>query len=160
MHQLSSAASTRRTRWALLPALALVLALSACGDGDDSGTAAGGPSEPASATSGSASSPGESGGEEDDGDEGEPEQGVTIEVTISGHEVSPNGERVEVQVGEPVTFLVTADAPGSLHVHSTPEQEIAYEAGQTKARVTIEQPGVVEVESHEAHAVVVQLEAR
>ena len=44
--------------------------------------------------------------------------------------VTPNGERVEVPVGEPVE-LIAADQPGEIHVHSTPEQEIEYPKGTT-----------------------------
>ncbi len=68
--------------------------------------------------------------------------------------------RVEGKVGEPVTVEITADKAGELHVHSTPEQEIEFGTGTTTHEVTIESPGVVEVESHDPDTVVVQLEVR
>lgn len=91
-----------------------------------------------------------------------PESEDAIEVTLEEGAYSPLGERVEVAVGEPVLISVTADAPGSLHVHSTPEQEITFEAGTSEHELTLDRPGVVEVESHEPAPalVILQLEAR
>ena len=43
----------------------------------------------------------------------------------------PNGERVEVAAGQQIELVVTADAPGEIHVHSSPEQELEYDAGTT-----------------------------
>ena len=45
-------------------------------------------------------------------------------------------------------------------MHSTPEQEIAYDAGTSEHEITIDRPGVVEVESHEPDVIVLQLEVR
>jgi hypothetical protein len=45
-------------------------------------------------------------------------------------------------------------------VHSDPEQTIDYKAGTTTASLTIDRPGVVEVERHEPEALVLQLEVR
>lgn len=84
-----------------------------------------------------------------------------IEVTIVGDTISPNGERVEVTVGEPVELIVEADQPGEIHVHSSPEQELEYDEGTTTLELDpIERPGVVEVESHTLEKTIVQLEAR
>ena len=82
----------------------------------------------------------------------------TIEITFSGDTVEPNGERVDVKAGEPITLQVKADEPGELHVHSNPEQELPYGTGTTTLKLTIDEPGVVEVESHELEKVIVQLE--
>jgi len=83
-----------------------------------------------------------------------------IEVTFTGDSVAPNGDRVEVAAGEPVELVVTADAPGEIHVHSSPEQELEYDAGTTTLRLEIDQPGVVDVESHDLEKTIVQLEVR
>ncbi len=83
---------------------------------------------------------------------------VTVEITFEGDEVTPSGERVEVDRGQPVDLVVTADAPGEIHVHSNPEQELAYEAGETTLELAISEPGVVEVESHDLEELIVQLE--
>lgn len=90
-------------------------------------------------------------------DEGSP---VVVEITVEDGRVSPNGERVEVEAGEPIDLVVSADEPGSLHLHSDPEQDFAYEAGTETFEIQIDRPGVVEVESHELDQVIVQLEVR
>ena len=84
-----------------------------------------------------------------------------IEITVVGDTITPNGERVEVAVGEPVELIVEADQPGEIHVHSSPEQELEYAKGTTTLELDpIERPGVVEVESHTLEKTIVQLEAR
>lgn len=83
-----------------------------------------------------------------------------IDITFTGGEVDPSGDRVEVSAGEEVVLRVTADAPGEIHVHATPEQVLTYAAGTTDMPLTIDQPGVVEVESHDLQLVIVQLEVR
>lgn len=83
-----------------------------------------------------------------------------IQVTITEEEVSPMGERVEVEAGEPFTVEITADREGSLHVHSNPELEWDFADGTTEVEATIDQPGVVEVELHDPDLVVLQLEVR
>lgn len=99
-------------------------------------------------------------GEDQSGDSptGTTTESGTIEVTFSGDSVTPNGERVEVGRGEQVTLVVKADEPGEIHVHSTPEQEFSYDAGTTELELTIDEPGVVDVESHHLEVVIVQLE--
>ncbi|MEO6511802.1 MAG: hypothetical protein ABIO16_12470 [Nocardioides sp.] len=85
----------------------------------------------------------------------------TIEVTFDGDTVTPSGERVDVAVGQKIELDVTADAPGEIHVHSNPEQELAYDKGSTILTLTpIDQPGVVDVESHVLEQTVVQLEVK
>lgn len=84
-----------------------------------------------------------------------------IEVTIVGDTLTPNGERVEVPVGEPVEFIVESDQPGEIHVHSTPEQSFEYKKGVTTLELDpIDRPGVVDVESHTLEKTIVQLEVR
>ncbi len=127
--------------------LVLALGLSACGDGgDDEPTTAPGSSAPGDSPSSSTSSA--------DGDT------VALTVTREGDTFTPNGERVELEVGQTLDLTITSDAAGELHVHSTPEQEIAYEAGTSEHQLTIDRPGVVEVESHEPDSIVLQLEVR
>jgi ABC-type glycerol-3-phosphate transport system substrate-binding protein len=82
-----------------------------------------------------------------------------IKVAITGDTVTPNGDRVAVQKGQDVTLEVTADAPGEIHVHSTPEQELEYDAGTTTLVIKgLDRPGVVDVESHALEKTIVQLE--
>lgn len=84
--------------------------------------------------------------------------GTTVEITVKDGTVTPNGTRVEASVGEPVTLHIDADRAGELHVHSTPEQEVEFTAGTSTERLTIDRPGIVDVEDHALDQVVVQLE--
>jgi ABC-type glycerol-3-phosphate transport system substrate-binding protein len=82
-----------------------------------------------------------------------------IEVTIEGGSVTPNGDRVEVATGQDIELDLTADAPGEIHVHSTPEQEFEFEKGTSTVTIKgIERPGTVDVELHDPEKVIVQLE--
>ena len=85
----------------------------------------------------------------------------TIDITIEGEDLTPNGDRVEVQVGQPIVLVVKADAEGEIHVHSDPEHELSYGSGTTTlAPFTIDRPGIVEVESHTLEKTIVQLEVK
>ncbi len=85
-------------------------------------------------------------------------EGQEIEVAIEGDSISPNGARVEGEVGKAFTFVVTSDRAGTIHVHTQPGQEFEYGVGTTRFNLTIDRPGIVEVEDHEAGTVVVQLQ--
>ena len=117
-------------------ALVLSLGLTACGGSDDA--------DPPAQAQGSSNEAG----------------AAAVTVTRKGDTFTPNGERVELAVGQTLTLTITSDMAGELHVHSTPEQEIAYDEGTTEHDITIDRPGVVEVESHEPDMVVLQLEVR
>ena len=85
----------------------------------------------------------------------------TIDVTITGDSVTPNGDRVSVQVDQPIELVVKAEAEGEIHVHSDPEHELEYAAGTTTLpSFEIDKPGIVEVESHELEKTIVQLEVK
>lgn len=86
------------------------------------------------------------------------DQGTVVDVKVRGDKVTPNGERIKAKVGQPVTLEVSANRAGELHVHSTPEQELEYAKGRTTLKVTIDKPGIVDIEDHIAEVVVVQLE--
>jgi len=142
----------RRRRWVATAAATLVVlsavSLTGCSSAEDEPKA----QDPGSATT-DATSPG-------DGSSSAAPTGVVVDITFDGDTVDPNGERIQAKVGEPVTLNVDADAAGELHVHSTPEQEIAYAAGTSTHEVTFDQPGIVEIESHDLDKVVVQVEVR
>ena len=73
--------------------------------------------------------------------------------------MTPNGQRYDVAVGQPIEFDVTADKPGEIHVHSSPEQEFEYDAGSSTIQVKpIEAPGIITVESHTLNKVILQLQ--
>jgi hypothetical protein len=73
-----------------------------------------------------------------------------IEITFSGGNVTPNGQTIDVAVGQRIELDVTADKPGEIHVHSSPqEQEFEYDKGSSTIAVKpISAPGRVTVESH------------
>lgn len=101
------------------------------------------------------------GGEDDsDGDGGSSPKGdaQTVQITIENGDISPKGERVETTAGTPVTLEITSDVAGELHVHSRPEQEIEYDEGTSDHELTIDTPGIVEVESHEPPVQILQLQ--
>lgn len=99
-------------------------------------------------------------GDDEPAPSGSDQDPVTIEITFDGDTVTPSGDRVDVEVGQPIELVVKADAGGEIHVHSTPEQELEYSEGTTTLPLTIDKPGVVEVESHDLDKVIVQLEAK
>lgn len=130
--------------------LVLAAALTACGgDGDaDSPATDQSTSSSSDSPSGSGSEPSSTG------------DGAAVTVTREGDSFTPNGERVELRVDQPLVLTIEADEAGELHVHSTPEQEIAYDAGTSEHEIVIDRPGVVEVESHEPDVILLQLEVR
>jgi hypothetical protein len=85
-------------------------------------------------------------------------KGPVLNVTVHGKHVTPNGDRLKVKLGQPVTIHVMSDRAGQLHVHSSPEQELNYRKGMTTLKVTIHTPGVIDIEDHIANVVVTQLE--
>ena len=123
----------RRTTTLVTVLLLALLSLTACSD--DSGS-----------TDSTGSSTGSSG------------KGTTIDITIKDGKVTPHGDRVKAKVGQPVTLNIDADTSGEIHVHSSPEQEIEFEKGTSTKKVTIDQPGIVDVEDHALEQVIVQLE--
>jgi hypothetical protein len=116
--------------------LVLAASLTGCGGSDDADPPAGSP------------------GVTRDGDT------VAVTLTREGDSFSPNGERIELAVDQTLVLTVDADESGEIHVHSTPEQEIEYDAGTSEHELVIDRPGVVEVESHEPDVVLLQLEVR
>ena len=84
--------------------------------------------------------------------------GTTVDITIKDGKVTPNGDRVEVEVGDTVTLNIDSDVSGEIHVHSTPEQEIEFDKGTSTKTLTIDQPGIVDVEDHALEQVIVQLQ--
>ena len=87
------------------------------------------------------------------------------------HEVSLNGVALDpaevyadhrirlADLQEHNELVVKADAPGEIHVHTKPdEQEFEYAEGTTTLPLTIDKPGLVDIESHDLEKVIVQLE--
>ena len=94
-----------------------------------------------------------------DGSDGSSDQGaVTVTIAVKDGKVTPQGKRVDVKAGEPVTLRISSDADEEIHVHSDPEHE--YEVGpgdQVDKTFTIDTPGQVAVEAHHLDVTIVQL---
>jgi hypothetical protein len=135
--------------------LAALLSLTACGSEEESAS-----DEPTAAESSASEPTASASAEASAGAEPTKRPGTTIDVTFSGDTVDPAGVQTKVKAGEPINFHIVSDRPGELHVHSSPEQEIAYRAGTTRKTITIDQPGLVDVESHDPDKLVVKLEVR
>ena len=136
-----------RPRTTAVLAVAALLLVGACGADDEPAPA------PASSPSADAGATPEA--------EATDDAGVTIDITLAEDGPDPQGERVEVTAGEPVTLNVTSEISDEVHVHSDPEVSIDVEPGDEKSETfTIDRPGQVAVESHETHATIVQLVVR
>ena len=90
----------------------------------------------------------------------QPAKGTTIDITIKGGKAKPDGVRMKAKAGEPVRLHIVSDTDGELHVHSSPETTLAYKSGTTDKTITIDRPGVVDIEDHELDKLLVQLEVR
>ncbi len=138
-------------------AAVLAIALAGCSGGDDDGDATE-PTPSASASEGAEPElvPPTPTATLEEGEINE--DGVRIEITITADGVQPQGERVDVALGQPVTLVVTSDVADEVHVHSDPEVTIDAKPGETvEETFTIDRPGQVAVESHEQNATIVQL---
>jgi hypothetical protein len=86
--------------------------------------------------------------------------GPSLNITIGGEEIEPNAQEIDLAAGEKLTIEVQSDRAGELHVHSTPEQLVEFDAGTTSTQLAVETPGTVEVEEHDTGAVVALIEVR
>lgn len=84
--------------------------------------------------------------------------GTTVDIVIKDGKVTPQGKRVKVEAGKPVTLRITSDADEQIHVHSDPEHEFEVEPGRVLDETfTIDTPGQVAVEAHHLDVTIVQL---
>lgn len=85
-----------------------------------------------------------------------------VPIVIKDGKVTPQGKRVEVEVGQNVTLRVTSDSDDEVHVHSEPEHEYEIAAGAKGKTFTfsIDTPGQVAVESHDLDVTIVQVVVR
>jgi heme/copper-type cytochrome/quinol oxidase subunit 2 len=154
--------STRVANGALIcGAMILGLLLSACTAGPGPGssasppTAVSSPSEPSSPAASPPSVPASSPSLNAD-------YALTININISNGKTVPNGEKINVRVGQKVILNVTSDTDDEIHAHIGGEgYELPVRAGTpAKGSFTIESPGSFEVESHHLEKIIVILNAR
>jgi len=87
----------------------------------------------------------------------EKEPRISVEVTVAGDSVQPVARAIGVGVGETVELVVTADRPGELHVHASPEQTLTFDKGRSTLELVVDRPGRVDVEEHASGTLVVRL---
>ena len=138
-------------------ALALAAALGSCGADDSS---------PSGDETSASADPSPSGNETSATNEPSPsseetsasEEPVVIDITIANGNVTPAGEQVEAAVDQEIELHVDSDAADELHVHSSPEHEFAVKpVGDQVFTFSINQPGQVEIETHETETVIAEL---
>jgi heme/copper-type cytochrome/quinol oxidase subunit 2 len=80
----------------------------------------------------------------------------------SGGKVTPNGQKINVRVGQQVTLEVTSDRDDQIHAHIGGDgYELEVKAGvPTTGSFTLSSAGSFEVESHKLEKVIVILNAR
>jgi len=84
----------------------------------------------------------------------------TIAITLKNGAVSPNGDRVDLNKGEPFVLDITADRDDEVHVHGF-DEEIEVKAGDhKKVEMTADRTGRFEVESHHPEMLIVVLQIR
>jgi hypothetical protein len=139
-------------------ALALAaLVLTACGGTADEPSAQ--PTEKPSAT---ASEPtGSAEPSPDDTTQPPKDEAVAVApVKVKGDSVTPVAQSVQAKVGQTITFEISSDRAGELHVHSTPEQFREFGPGRTTVELSFDKPGAVDVEEHESDALVLRVLVR
>jgi hypothetical protein len=132
-------------------AVAVLVLATGCGGSDEPATTA----EETPATSTPTQSP-----DAEPGDEPTEDAPKPIEIEIEGDRIEPNGKRVKVTAGVPIALEVESDRAAELHVHSSPEQVLEVEPGESTLSLTIDRPGIVDVEEHDTGLVILQLEVR
>ena len=91
----------------------------------------------------------------------EPADQVTIDITIAGGQVSPNGAKMNVKVGQQVVLKVTSDEHDEIHAHTTDGFTLEVPAGKkVTGSFTLTSPGSYEVEAHHLEKTIVILNAR
>ena len=87
---------------------------------------------------------------------------LTVDITMTGDTVEPNGQKIDVPVGQQVELRVTSDIADEVHAHTGGDGfELAVPAGEpTTGSFTLDSPGSFEVESHHREKVLVILNVR
>ncbi len=91
-----------------------------------------------------------------------PDYALTINIAIANGKTIPNGEKINVRVGQKVILNVTSDTDDEIHAHIGGQgYELPVQAGTpAKGSFTIDSPGSFEVESHHLEKIIVILNAR
>jgi hypothetical protein len=92
----------------------------------------------------------------------QPADQLTIDITIADGKVSPNGAKMQVEVGQQVVLNVTSDEHDEIHAHTSDDGfSLEVPAGKkVTGSFTLTSPGSYEVESHHLEKTIVILNAR
>jgi hypothetical protein len=144
----------RHCRAAAVAAATTLLALTACTSAPETAT-------PAAPPSAAASTPAASGGSAS-ASPSVAADALTVDVTIADGDVTPNGEKLDVRVGQQVVLNVTSDEDDEIHAHTGGDgYALEVRAGvPATGTFTLDSAGSFEVESHHLEKVVVILNAR
>jgi len=87
---------------------------------------------------------------------------VTVDITIRGGQVTPNGDKVDVTKGQTVVLNVTSDSDDEIHAHTSGDgYELEVKAGTpATGEFVAADTGTFEVESHHLEKVIVRLVVR
>jgi hypothetical protein len=87
---------------------------------------------------------------------------VTIDISIAGGQVSPNGEKINVAKGQTVVLNVTSDTDDEIHAHTSGDgYELEVMAGKAATGTFVaSDTGSFEVESHHLEKVIAILVVR
>ena len=87
---------------------------------------------------------------------------LTINIEIAGGRTEPNGNKIDVRVGQKVILNVISETDDEIHAHlGENDYELAVPAGKpTKGSFTLDSRGSFEVESHHLEKTIVILNAR
>jgi len=87
---------------------------------------------------------------------------VRLDIAIKDHQVSPNGEKVNVAKGQTVKLTVTSDSNDEIHAHTGGDGfELEVKAGKpATGEFVASEAGSFEVESHHLEKIIVILVVR
>lgn len=87
---------------------------------------------------------------------------LTIDITMTGDSVTPNGQKIDAAVGQQVVLRVTSDTADEVHAHTGGDGfELEVPAGKpVTGTFTLNSPGSFEVESHHRAKVLLILNVR
>jgi heme/copper-type cytochrome/quinol oxidase subunit 2 len=87
---------------------------------------------------------------------------LTIDITIAGGQVTPNGKKINVELGQTIVLNVTSDEHDEIHAHTEGDgYELEVAPGkQATGEFELNSPGSYEVESHHLGKTIVILNAR
>lgn len=157
--------NTGAVRPVVAVALATVVALAGAGcggraDEDTGSTGLSASSSSAGASADASSTAGTPSGGASTDASAIPEDALVIDVEIEGDTVTPNAERLDAEVGQPIVFRITSDTTSELHGHASPEFSFDIEPGTSEHTVTFEEPASVTVELHDPDRTLVQIVVR